>query len=255
MPEGGVRMEKVMVAIGRVSPLDAGDGDALRSRIFESAVAALRGTGLVRAMSLSVHDTTAAHAPSPAPSPDGTVVPAAIVSLWVDSYQCWPELLEALSIACSSGDQCSVYLVTESVVEDYGTTAHARARDWADGERSPGVVTVATFNRPVGVAERDWLHAWHEVQSPRSGEMQPRCRYVRNRVVQALGDESPHLDGIVEEAWPSAEVVGDPMRFFNTGGDPSALALLMSEMLDNVAAALDLSTLRSVTMSEYLNLL
>jgi hypothetical protein len=56
----------------------------------------------------------------------------------------------------------------------------------------------------------------------------------------------------VEEAWPSAAHVADPMLFFNADGDPDRLARHVNAMLQSVTACLDLARLRSSTMSEYL---
>ncbi len=58
-------------------------------------------------------------------------------------------------------------------------------RDWPDGERSPGVLTVALIHRPEGLVVRRLDRAWHGTQSPLSAELQPRTRYVRNEVVRA----------------------------------------------------------------------
>jgi hypothetical protein len=144
------------------------------------------------------------------------------------------------------------YLVVESLVDDYGTTPHAEARSWPDGERSPGVLTVAVLHRPSSLEEAQWIHNWHEVQSPMSGQLQPRTRYVRNQVVRALSPEALEVDGIVEEGWPSADHVADPMLFFNAGGDPDVMNANLETMMANVIACLDLDRLRSTTMSEYL---
>lgn len=208
---------------------DGTTGDALREELLGWA---RRTPG---AAAVLVHDTDAAAAPSPAPAPEGEPTHVGIVSVWVDCYQRRPRLdLDA-----------DEYLVVESVYEDYDTVP-------GDGERSPGVLTVATINRPPNLDEAQWLHNWHEVQSPESGRLQPRKRYVRNRVVQHLTPGAPAIDGIVEEGWASAEVVADPMLFFETGGDPAKLGPLLEEMMANVVACLDLDRLRSTTMSEYL---
>ncbi len=53
------------------------------------------------------------------------------------------------------------YLVVESLYEDYGTTAHAGPRTWPDGERSPGVLTVALIHRPAGLDYDEWIERWH----------------------------------------------------------------------------------------------
>ena len=97
-----------------------------------------------------------------------------------------------------------------------------------------------------------WIERWHGTQSPLSGTLQPRCRYVRNEVIRPVTPGAPGVDGIVEEAWPSAAHVADPMLFFNGDGDPDRLARNINSMLESVTACLDLGRLRSSTMSEYL---
>jgi hypothetical protein len=207
----------------------------------------------VHALTVNQHDTAAAEAPSPAPGPEGEPVPLAEVSAWFDNYQQRPIVEHAVEdVVNDLGLAMHAYLVVESLVDDYGTTRHATPRDWPDGERSPGVLTVAVIHRPESLTEASWLHNWHEVQSPLSAELQPRTRYVRNQVVRALSLDSPDLGGIVEEAWPSAAHVADPMLFFNAGGDPAVMNAHLEEMMGSVVACLDLDRLRSTTMSEYL---
>jgi hypothetical protein len=84
-----------------------------------------------------------------------------------------------------------------------------------------------------------------------SAELQPRTRYVRNEVVRAVTKGAPEVHGIVEEAWPSAGHVADPMLFFNAGGDPEAMNRNLARMMESVNACLDLSRFRTATMSEY----
>jgi len=75
---------------------------------------------------------------------------------------------------------------------------------------------------------------------------------VRNEVVRPLTDSAPEIHGIVEEAWPSARHVADPLLFFNAQGDPEVLSRHITAMLESVNACLDLTRIRNVTMSEYL---
>jgi hypothetical protein len=220
-------MEKVLYVLWGDGPVGDDVVDALRAGPFAS---------------VGAHDEAAAAAPSPAPAPPGEPVHVAFASAWVDCYQ---RRAEADAAVAATGLDHHAYLVVESLYEQYPTMP-------APGERSPGVLTVALIHRPDGLDEATWLHNWHEVQSPRSGELQPRRRYVRNRVVQRLTPGAPEVDGIVEEAWPSVEHVADPMLFFETGGDPDKLGPMVTEMLANVEACLDLARLRSATMSEWL---
>jgi hypothetical protein len=55
----------------------------------------------------------------------------------------------------------------------------------------------------------------------------------------------------VEEAWPSARHVADPMLFYNASSSEE-LSDHITRMLASVNACLDLGRLRSSTMSEYL---
>lgn len=238
-------MEKLVVLLwGRP---DGAAGDELRQRLLSDVGPRLVAGG-VRALTVNVHDAAAAEAPSPAPAPDDEDTHVAQVSVWVDSYD---RRGDVDAIVASAGLPTTAYLVTESLYDDYGTTPHAGPRTWSDGERSPGVLTVARIHRPAGLAYDEWIERWHGTQSPESGRLQPRTRYVRNEVVRAVTD-GPEVHGIVEEAWPSAAHVADPMLFFNAEGDPQRCRDNIAAMLANVEGCLDLARLRSTTMSEHL---
>jgi hypothetical protein len=224
-----------------------GSGDELRSRLLGDTTRRLLEAD-VRGIGINVHDTEAALAPSPAPSPEGEPPHVAEVSVWLDCYERRDRVETVLS---ELGLRSAGYLVVESIYDDYGTTDHAGPRDWADGMRSPGVLTVALIHRPSGLGYAEWIRRWHGTQSPVSGELQPRTRYVRNEVVRPLKDDAPDIDGIVEEAWPSTGHVADPMLFFRAAS-PEELNANVSRMIESVTACLDLDRLRSSTMSEYL---
>ena len=222
-------------------------GDALRDRLLGQISPRLLGSG-VRGLSVNVHDGDAAPAPSPAPPPEGEDPHVAQLSVWLDSYE---QRREVESAIADLGLRSAGYLVVESLYDDYGTTPHAPPRDWEDGDRSPGVLTVALIHRPEGLDYREWITRWHGTQSPVSGELQPRTRYVRNEVVRSLTDGAPEVGGIVEEGWPSTGHVADPLLFFNATS-PEELNANVSRMIASVDACLDLGRLRSSTMSEYL---
>ncbi|HUI02307.1 MAG TPA: hypothetical protein VLZ77_02115 [Acidimicrobiales bacterium] len=223
-------------------------GDRLRDRLLGDTAGRVLAAG-ARGLTVNVHDGAAAEAPSPVPTPDGEDPHVAELSVWVDSYDRRDPVDEVVG---GIGLPSAGYLVVESLYEDYGTTAHAAPRSWADGERSPGVLTVSLIHRPADLGYATWIERWHGTQSPLSGRLQPRCRYVRNEVVRPLSGDAPEIHGIVEEAWPSAAHVADPMLFFNAGGDPARLSEHVTAMLDSVQACLDLARLRNVTMSEYI---
>jgi hypothetical protein len=239
-------MEKLVYVLwGDGAP---GTGDALRGRLLSATVPRLRQLG-GRGITVSVHDSDAARAPSPVPVPAGEDPHVAEVSVWLGSYDRRGGADEAVADA---GLRFAGYLVTESLYEDYGTTPHAAARDWPDGARSPGVLTVSLVHRPAGLDYATWIERWHGTQSPLSGQLQPRCRYVRNEVIRPVTAGAPPVDGIVEEAWPSAAHVADPMLFFSAGGDRGRLTANINSMLESVTSCLDLARLRNTTMSEYL---
>jgi hypothetical protein len=223
-------------------------GDALRDRLLGEVAPALLEAGALR-LGVNVHDSAAAEAPTPVPTPAGEDPHVAEISVWVDCYDRRAPIESAIA---GVGLRSAGYLVLESLYDDYGTTEHCGPRDWPDGQRSPGVLTVALIHRPEGLGYEEWIRRWHGTQSPVSAELQPRCRYVRNEVVRAVTDDAPEVHGIVEEAWPSARHVADPMLFFNAGDDPAVLNANIERMLESVNACLDLSRIRNVTMSEFL---
>jgi hypothetical protein len=238
-------MEKVIYLLWGAG--SAEEGDSLRERLLGETATRLEQAG-VRGLVVNVHDSEAAEAPSPAPPPPGEEPHVAEIALWLDCYERRAAVEEAIA---DLGHRSAGYLVVESLYDDYGTTPHATARDWEDGHRSPGVLTVALIHRPDGLERSEWIERWHGTQSPVSARLQPRTRYVRNEVVRPLTEGAPAIDGIVDEAWPSALHVADPMLFFNATSTDE-LDANVSRMMESVNACLDLARLRSSTMSEYL---
>jgi hypothetical protein len=194
-------------------------------------------------------DDTHAQVPPPLPLPDDEVPVRAVVSIWLDAYDLrepYEELLNAHSTRYAG------YLVTESLYTDYGGNEWSRPRDWPDGERSPGILTVTMLQQKRGTSYEEWMTFWHTRQSPMSEEIQPRARYVRNSVARAITPDAPPYLGIVEEAWPSIEDLIDPMRFYCGDGDPERMQANMQTMLTHIATLLDLDATRVHTMSEWI---
>ncbi|HEX4491136.1 MAG TPA: hypothetical protein VH914_08030 [Acidimicrobiia bacterium] len=194
-------------------------------------------------------DDTGAQVPPPLPLPDDESPVRAVVSLWLDAYDRrdpFEELLRAHSTRLAG------YLVTESMYTDYGGNPWSGARDWADGTRSPGILTVTLLQQKRGTEYEEWMHFWHTRQSPMSEEIQPRARYVRNSVARAITPDAPPYLGIVEEAWPTIDDLTDPMRFYCGAGDEEQMKTNMSTMLTHIATLLDLDVTRVHTMSEWI---
>lgn len=243
-------MEKVIWVVR--GPVEADRGD-VRDALVQQLAPTLLAQPVTLGLSVNVDDPESDGAPAPMPWPEGEDVLVATISVWFPAYDHRAPVEERIDAAVEAlGLTAHGYVVTESLYTEYGSSEHGPARDWPDGERSPGVLTVGLLQCPPGHDRLAWVRHWHGVQSPESAELQPRCRYVRNLVALPLSDDAPPLDGIVDEAWPSNEHVADPDLFYNGGGDPATVQRNVERMLTNVTAFLDLGTFRTATMGEYI---
>ena len=150
----------------------------------------------------------------------------------------------------NAGFKVGCYTVEESIYTDYGDNQHFPARNWADGNKTPSVVVAVTLlTRPKKFNHNEWIRRWHGIMSPGSEAIQPRARYIRN-VITKVEKDSPHIDGIVEESWPSAEHISNPYKFY-LASNPFQLIWHMIKMLRLVTQFHQLHKIRTVTMSEY----
>ncbi|MBW1808966.1 MAG: NAD-dependent epimerase/dehydratase family protein [Deltaproteobacteria bacterium] len=171
----------------------------------------------------------------------------ALADVWVERIQDANILKETFSAA---GFRVAAYQVDESIYCDYGGNRHSKARDWPDGERSPGIVAVTLMQRPGRLSRAEWIRRWHGRMSPVSEKIQPRARYVRNLVIASLNEDAPAFDGIVEEAWPSKRHVSNPFLFYGAK-NPWQLAVNLASILGAVTSFLNLWQIRTTMMSEY----
>jgi hypothetical protein len=172
----------------------------------------------------------------------------ACVSLWLDAHD---TRAPYESILAEAGVRRAGYLVTESMYCDYGDNDQSPARSWPDGDRSPGIVTLAVFDKPAGVDDETFYGHWYGHQSPMSEWMQPRSRYVRNAVTRTLTPGAPRYRAIVEESWRTVAHLTDLMKFFGaTDGDD--LGERIRIMLDSTKLLYDSATMRNYTMSEHI---
>jgi hypothetical protein len=228
--------------------LDAGASPTDARELMISTVGdALLALGPL-ALTIDVDDE-AAQIPPPSPQPDGEAPIRAVVSLWLDCYDRRAPFETILADACG---RIAGYTVVESLYRDYGGNQWSGPRDWPDGTRSPGPLTVAVFEQHPDFEFDDWIRFWHERQSPMSEAIQPRTRYVRNAVFRAITDAAPPYRAIVEEAWPSAESITDPMQFFCADGDPERLQENITTMIDTTMAFIPYPTMRNLTLSEWI---
>ncbi len=243
-------MEKVTWVVRGPAAVDRGE---VRDTLVRRLAPALLAEPATLGLGVNVADPESVAAPPPVPWPEGEDVLLATISVWLPAYDHRAPVEGPIAATVDElGLTAHGYVVTESLYTEYGESPWSGPRDWPDGERSPGVLTVGLLRRPPEHDRLAWLRHWHGVQSPESAELQPRTRYVRNLVVLPLADDAPPLDGIVDEAWPSNEHVADPDLFYNGGGDPATVRRNVERMLANVTAFLDLATFRTQTMGEYL---
>lgn len=120
----------------------------------------------------------------------------------------------------------------------------------APGERTPGVNMVTCIERPARLTPEAWIAHWHGHHERVALETQCTYAYVRNTVERAVTKDAPAWGGIVEEGFPR-EAVGNPMVWYDTGGDPEVLKRNLDRMMESVRAFLDLERVHSYPMSEY----
>jgi hypothetical protein len=237
-------MEKLMYLLWAAEPAEANHFN----RVLLGEVAPrLRELGATK-VTIEVDDADS-DVPTPVPLPEGELPLIGVVSFWLD---CHDRRGPQEAVLRTVGERQAGYLVTESLYTDYGDNEFARARDWPDGARSPGLVMVTLLEKPERLTYEQWIAHWYGKQSPISAELQPRTRYVRNAVARPLTEEAPPYLGIVEECWPSAQHLTDPLLFYNAGGSKRRMRDNMTRMLESVSAFLDLERIRCATMSEYL---
>jgi hypothetical protein len=200
-----------------------------------------------RGLQIDVDDADADVA-SMVPVPDDELPVRACVSIWLDALdrrRPYEDIVHDLGVRQAG------YLVTESLYCDYGGNAHSGPRNWPDGSRSPGIITLTVFDAPVGVSDEDFYAHWYGHQSPMSEEMQPRSRYVRNAVVRALTPGAPRYRAIVEESWPTVEHLTNLHTFFGAAYNEE-LGENVRIMLDSTKLLYNPATMRNYTMSEYI---
>ena len=233
-------MEKLVYVL-RKDPDQRGDvfGDALLGSVGPALVKDER----VRGLTIEIPDL----ADDPRVTPEhltgrGREI-GGVVFAWLGSVDDRRVIEEALAAieADTSG-----YLVTESMVQPYA------ARDWPDGERSPGVTQFVTFPQPDALSDEAFFARWHDRITPMSFELHPtRTRYVRNVVARRLTPDAPPWRGIVSERWGSLDEWLDPEQLYSSPAllsemqavgfaAPEAVSLsLMSEWILKSGSRLD----------------
>lgn len=236
-------MEKLVYLVWERPSIDPA---ALRTRFLEDLAPRLLALQ-PHALQMDLDDEQA-QIPSMVPVPADELPVRACVSIWLDAHD---DRAPYEVILRDAGVRLAGYLVTESMFREYGGNEHAPPRDWPDGTRSPGIITLTIFDKPAGVDDETFYGHWYGHQSPMSEDMQPRARYVRNAVVRALTPGAPRYRAIVEEAWPSIEHVTNLHSFFSASSNEE-LGENIRVMLDSTKLLYDPATMRNYPLSEYI---
>ncbi len=223
------------------------DPAAIRARFLDDIAPRLLALDPL-GLSMNLDDDLAQVDP-PVPLPDDALGVRAEVSIWLHAHD---HRIPFEAILDEVGIRRAGYLVTEALYSDYGRSPHwPTPRDWPDGDRSPGIVTLGMFEKKPGLDDATFFGHWYGHQSPMSEWMQPRCRYVRNTVVAPLTPGAPPYRAIVAEVWPTVEHLTDPRTYFGAD-DAAQIGEHVRIMMDSMRVFADFDSFRSFTMSEYL---
>jgi hypothetical protein len=224
-------MEKLDYLVWRDDGVDATE---YRSLLLEQAAPAIAAAAGVRSLTVYLADTDA-DVPTPTLLMGRGSDLAAVVSLWVDSYDDRNLIEEAIAAVAGSFDG---YLVTESVPQ-------ARdGRDWPDGRQSPGITHFTWFPKPDRLTDAEFYRGWHVLHTPASAILHPlRWSYVRDAAVRPITVGSPPLGAIVFESFRLLEDYTDPDRLY---GSSEALA----ETMEHLPLYADFETLNSRPLHE-----
>ncbi len=208
-------MEKVDYLVWRDEDVEVTE---YRSLLLEQAAPAIAASSGVRSLVVYLADTDA-DVPEPTLLMGRAGELAAVVSLWIDSYDDRGPIEDALAAVSGSFDG---YLVTESVPQPRDV------RDWPDGRQSPGITHFTWFPKPGRLSDAEFYQGWHEIHTPASAVLHPlRWSYVRDAAVRPVTAGSPPLGAIVFESFRRLDDYTDPDRLY---GSPEALAETMEHL-------------------------
>jgi hypothetical protein len=128
------------------------------------------------------------------------------------------------------------------VLRTVATTVHAYDVDerrrldppesW-DGSRADALANIAVLRRPDELDQEEWLRRWMIDHTAVGIRTQATFGYVQNIVSDALTEDAPRIDGIVEELFPSAAVT-DIHAFYGSGGDDAELGRRIEVLMASV---------------------
>ena len=215
---------------------DADDGD-VAGRLLADIGPALAATG-AHGVQLNVIDDEVAAGASLAPRGmrRTTMDPpiSAVVSVWIDSAV--NHLRAPFDAVFSDGGLRSVgYLVVES--EPLPSAKQATG----PGRRTDGFTQMAFLLRPERLTRAAWLERWRDHHTDVAIRTQSTFAYRQNLVVDALHDDAPAVDAIVEESFP-IEALTDWYAFYDAVGDDARFSANVEAMIASTATFLDHET-------------
>lgn len=170
------------------------------------------------------------------PREDGSTV-AALISATVETREeakAFADIIEPL-VAFVAG-----YEVAKTVPLDY-------ERTWPDGEPSPGIQQVTFLQQRDEITYEDFRDYWFCSHTPFALDIHPLWRYERNEVVEAITENAPEYNGIVELHLYEVEDLTDLNRFF--GGNFIINALRIDF---DVSHFINMNTIEVTAMNEYI---
>ena len=114
-----------------------------------------------------------------------------------------------------------------------GTTT-PRAAGRPDGQRLDALAQVAFLRRPPEMEYDAWRAQWQGPHTQIAIETQATFGYIQNRVIGTLTDDTPPVDAIVEELFPS-EAMHDIHAFYGSNGDQDELDRRLTRLMASVA--------------------
>lgn len=102
-----------------------------------------------------------------------------------------------------------------------------------DGERADALANIAVLRRPAELDRAEWLQRWLVDHTGVAVRTQATTGYLQHVVVEAVTPDAPHVDGIVEELFPSAGIT-DPHAFHGSDGDDEELKRRLETLMASV---------------------
>jgi hypothetical protein len=136
----------------------------------------------------------------------------------------------------------------------YGYAVHESpyllsARSWSHGSESPGLILLTMFRKKKNLPRETFMRIWFGEHSPMSIVIHPLGDYIRNVVTGYLTEDTPGVDGIVEEHFGSDRDLLNPVRMF--GGIRKVLPSML-RIQRHVSGFIDLSNIKNYICREYL---